>query len=172
MGKSKYTRCQEEYSNRHWWWHHRGQHWISKPIIVAIGGGFELALACDIRIASENSKFGVFEVRCGLHQGDGGIVRLVAIAGLATALDLSNTKQFPYTSFIYTIKQTRCGQYPDRHGMNISKKISIIIPCRLFSVHSLWQDAQRFNEWFLRSSLRNSCLTSVYRKNSTVPVLM
>jgi enoyl-CoA hydratase len=74
----------------------RGQHRITKPIIAAIngyaiGGGFELALACDIRIASENAKFGVFEVRRGLHQGDGGIVRLVAIAGLATALDLTLT---------------------------------------------------------------------------------
>lgn len=74
----------------------RGQHRITKPIIAAInghciGGGFELALACDIRIASENAKFGVFEVRYGLHQGDGGIVRLMAIAGLAAALELSLT---------------------------------------------------------------------------------
>lgn len=74
----------------------RGQHQIYKPIIAAInghaiGGSFELALACDIRIASEKAKFGVFEVRYGLHQGDGGIVRLVAIAGLATALDLTLT---------------------------------------------------------------------------------
>jgi enoyl-CoA hydratase/carnithine racemase len=50
-----------------------------------------LALACDIRIASEKAKFGVFEVRYGLHQGDGGIVRLIAIAGLATALELTLT---------------------------------------------------------------------------------
>jgi len=74
----------------------RGQHRISKPIIAAIngyaiGGGFEMALACDIRVASENAKFGVFEVRQGLHQGDGGIVRLVAIAGIGTALDLTLT---------------------------------------------------------------------------------
>jgi len=74
----------------------RGQHRITKPVIAAvnghaIGGGFELALACDIRIASEKAKFGVFEVRYGLHQGDGGIVRLVAIAGMATALELTLT---------------------------------------------------------------------------------
>jgi len=74
----------------------RGQHKIAKPIIAAIngfaiGGGFELALACDIRIASEKAKFGVFEVRYGLHQGDGGIVRLVAIAGMAVALELTLT---------------------------------------------------------------------------------
>jgi enoyl-CoA hydratase len=74
----------------------RGQHRITKPIIAAInghaiGGGFELALACDIRIASESARFGAFEVRHGLHHGDGGIVRLVAIAGIATALDLTLT---------------------------------------------------------------------------------
>ncbi|MCP4369020.1 MAG: enoyl-CoA hydratase/isomerase family protein [Deltaproteobacteria bacterium] len=74
----------------------RGQHKITKPIIAAInghaiGGGFELALACDIRIVSENAKFGVFEVRYGLHQGDGGLVRLISIAGLATALELTLT---------------------------------------------------------------------------------
>ncbi len=74
----------------------RGQHRITKPIIAAVngpavGGGFELALACDIRIASERAKFGVFEVRVGLHQGDGGLVRLLAIAGMATALDLTLT---------------------------------------------------------------------------------
>jgi enoyl-CoA hydratase len=74
----------------------RGQHRITKPIIAAvngfaIGGGFELALACDIRIASEKARFGVFEVRQGLHQGDGGIVRLVAIAGVGAALDLTLT---------------------------------------------------------------------------------
>ena len=74
----------------------RGQHRMTKPIIAAIngyaiGGGFELALACDIRVASDKAKFGVFEVRQGLHQGDGGIVRLVAIAGMGTALDLTLT---------------------------------------------------------------------------------
>lgn len=74
----------------------RGQHRIAKPIIAAVngfavGGGFELALACDIRVASEKAKFGVFEVRQGLHQGDGGIVRLVAVAGIGAALDLTLT---------------------------------------------------------------------------------
>lgn len=67
---------------------------VGKPVIAAIngyaiGGGFELALACDIRIAADNASFGVFEVRHGMHQGDGGLVRLVAIAGLGVALDLT-----------------------------------------------------------------------------------
>ena len=78
-------------------WHGgRGQHRLYKPIIAAINGyaigaGLEFALACDIRIASETAKFGVFEVRHGLHQGDGGLVRLVAVAGVGVALDLTLT---------------------------------------------------------------------------------
>jgi len=72
----------------------RGQHRIYKPIIaavngVAIGGGLEIALACDLRIAAESARFASFETRRGLHQGDGGIVRIVAIAGMAAALDLA-----------------------------------------------------------------------------------
>ncbi|BBO89293.1 enoyl-CoA hydratase/isomerase family protein [Desulfosarcina ovata] len=74
----------------------RGQHRIYKPIIaavngVAVGGGLEIALACDFRIAGESARFASFETRRGLHQGDGGIVRIVAIAGLAVALDLALT---------------------------------------------------------------------------------
>jgi len=74
----------------------RGHHRIYKPIIAAIqgyavGAGFELALACDIRIASEDATMGVFEVKAGLHQGDGGIVRLVNLAGIGVALDLTLT---------------------------------------------------------------------------------
>jgi enoyl-CoA hydratase/carnithine racemase len=74
----------------------RGQHKIYKPIIAAVNGyalagGLELALACDIRIASEKAILGSFEPRRGFHHADGGIVRLVAIAGIATALELCLT---------------------------------------------------------------------------------
>lgn len=74
----------------------RGRHRLAKPVIAAIGGGaygggFELALACDIRLASNTARFGVFEVGHGIHQGDGGLVRLVAIAGIGVALDLTLT---------------------------------------------------------------------------------
>ncbi len=74
----------------------RGLHRIAKPVIaavngLAVGGGFELALSCDLRVAADTAGFGVFEVRHGLHQGDGGLVRLMAIAGTAVALELSLT---------------------------------------------------------------------------------
>jgi enoyl-CoA hydratase/carnithine racemase len=71
----------------------RGLHRIYKPIVAAVNGwalagGFELALACDLRIASERAQFGSFEVRRGFHHADGGIVRLVNTCGAGLALEL------------------------------------------------------------------------------------
>jgi enoyl-CoA hydratase/carnithine racemase len=70
----------------------RGLH-TDKPVLAAIngwaiGGGLELALACDIRIASDQARFGSPLVGLGLHHGDGGISRLVNICGLGVTLDL------------------------------------------------------------------------------------
>ncbi len=69
---------------------------IWKPIIAAVngfamGGGLELALACDIRLASENAQFGCSEVRRGFHHCDGGTVRLPLIVGLGNALKMQLT---------------------------------------------------------------------------------
>lgn len=71
----------------------RGLHRIGKPVIAAIngwtlGGGLELALACDIRVASEEAMFGTPLVGLGFHHGDGGISRLVDACGIAVALDM------------------------------------------------------------------------------------
>jgi enoyl-CoA hydratase/carnithine racemase len=74
----------------------RGLHRIYKPAIAAVngwalGGGLELALACDLRIASERAMFGLPLVRYGFHTGDGGITRLVNTCGVGVALDLQLT---------------------------------------------------------------------------------
>jgi len=71
----------------------RGLHRIYKPIVAAVNGwalaaGFEMALACDIRIASEHARFGSFEIRRGFHHSDGGIVRLVNTCGVGLALEM------------------------------------------------------------------------------------
>lgn len=68
----------------------------SKPVIAAIngfalGGGLELAMACHIRIASENAKFGQPEVNLGLIPGYGGTQRLIKLAGHGKALELLMT---------------------------------------------------------------------------------
>jgi enoyl-CoA hydratase/carnithine racemase len=64
-----------------------------KPTIAAIGGwclagGFELALWCDLRVASEGARFGFAERRWGVPLIDGGTQRLPRIAGEGRALDL------------------------------------------------------------------------------------
>jgi E-phenylitaconyl-CoA hydratase len=64
-----------------------------KPLIAAIngaclGGGLEIALACDLRIASENATFGLPEVTLGLIPGWGGTQRLPRVVPLANAAEL------------------------------------------------------------------------------------
>jgi enoyl-CoA hydratase/carnithine racemase len=69
---------------------------VSKPTIAVIrgyclGGGLELALACDFRIASEDAKLGLTEVRRGLIPGAGGTQRLTRLVGPAKALEICMT---------------------------------------------------------------------------------
>jgi E-phenylitaconyl-CoA hydratase len=66
---------------------------IWKPIIAAINGyclagGMEIALSCDIRIASENAVFGLTEARLGIMPGAGGTQRLPRLIPLAKALEM------------------------------------------------------------------------------------
>ena len=64
-----------------------------KPIIAAIngfalGGGCELAMMCDILIASEKAKFGQPEIKLGVTPGMGGSIRLAKLIGKARAFDM------------------------------------------------------------------------------------
>ncbi|MFB7722182.1 crotonase/enoyl-CoA hydratase family protein [Nocardia sp. NPDC056100] len=66
---------------------------LSKPVIAAVSGyavagGLELALWCDLRIAEQDSTFGVFCRRWGVPLIDGGTVRLPRIIGHGRAMDL------------------------------------------------------------------------------------
>ncbi|MGW6119055.1 enoyl-CoA-hydratase DpgD [Nocardia sp. NPDC055165] len=92
-GKPGYPRLTERFS-------------FAKPIIAkvsgyALGGGFELALACDIVIASTDARFGLPEVKLGLIPGAGGVFRLprqvpyrVAMGHLLTGRPMSATRAY------------------------------------------------------------------------------
>ena len=54
----------------------------------ALGGGLELALCCDLRVADENAKLGLPEVRLGVMPGSGGTQRLPRVVGIAKAKEL------------------------------------------------------------------------------------
>jgi enoyl-CoA hydratase len=67
-----------------------------KPVLAAVGGyalggGCELALACHIRIASDNARFGLPEVGLGIIPGYGGTIRLARLIGLGRAIELTLT---------------------------------------------------------------------------------
>ena len=68
----------------------------AKPVIAAVngfalGGGCELAMACHLRVASENAKFGQPEVKLGIIPGYGGTQRLIQLIGKTKAAELLMT---------------------------------------------------------------------------------
>jgi len=72
---------------------------LEKPVIAAIsgltlGGGCELTLACDLRIAAENATFGQPEIKIGVIPGGGGTQRLPRIVGITKAKELLYTGDF------------------------------------------------------------------------------
>ena len=66
---------------------------LDMPVLAAIQGntigqGLELVLACDLRIASENSRFGLTQLKTGSVPGDGGTQRLSRLVGKAKAMEM------------------------------------------------------------------------------------
>ena len=77
---------------------------LNKPVIAAVngfalGGGCELAMACDIRIASTNAKFGQPEVNLGIIPGFGGTQRLARLIGRGRA------KYYIFTGYMMTSQE-------------------------------------------------------------------
>jgi 3-hydroxypropionyl-coenzyme A dehydratase len=139
---------------------------LKKPVIAAIngyalGGGCQLALACDIRIASNNAKIGQTEVTVGIPPGWGGTQRLFRIIGPAKAKEL-----------IYTGK-TILAHEAKRIGL-VNKVISITTEEKyrlLNTINKTYttnnskeeneeQEKQRVNELakFLNTKLMNECI--------------
>lgn len=76
----------------HWGFGGIVQHFVPKPIIAAVngfalGGGTEIALSCDLIVASERASFGLPEVKRGIIAGAGGLLRLPRQIPLKVALE-------------------------------------------------------------------------------------
>lgn len=66
---------------------------VFKPILAAvngyaISGGFELALACDLRFCSPNAEFALQDAKWGFHACDGGLIRLPQVVGMGHAMEI------------------------------------------------------------------------------------
>jgi 3-hydroxypropionyl-coenzyme A dehydratase len=133
---------------------------LEKPVIAAIngyalGGGCELALACDIRIASSNAKIGQTEVTVGIPPGWGGTQRLLRIVGPA------KTKELIYTGKMITSEEAEGIGLVNRVISLSAEENVITIPSSTSSQEEHQQEKQRGNELakILNKKLTDECLS-------------
>ncbi len=91
------------------------------PVIAAIngyalGGGCEIALACDLRIASSNAKIGQTEVKVGIPPGWGGTQRMLRLLRVAKAKELIYSGRMITAEEAYQIGLVNKVVYPDEKG--------------------------------------------------------
>lgn len=108
---------------------------IPVPVIAAVdgfalGGGFEIALACDIRVASTDARFGLVETKLAIIPGAGGTQRLPRIAGPAIAKELIFTGRIidahtaqDYGILNHVVKQDDCKTSALKKAIEICKEI-------------------------------------------------
>ncbi|MGA9172341.1 MAG: enoyl-CoA hydratase-related protein [Nitrososphaeraceae archaeon] len=142
---------------------------LEKPVIAAVngyalGGGCELALACDIRIASNNAKIGQTEVTVGIPPGWGGTQRLLRIVGPA------KTKELIYTGKMITAEEAeRIGLVnrvvslsteEDRRSLP-AERTTVTTTSTQSSMSSQEEQQQRVNELakILNKKLIDECLS-------------
>jgi 3-hydroxypropionyl-coenzyme A dehydratase len=159
---------------------------LQKPVIAAIngyalGGGCELALACDIRIASSNAKIGQTEVTIGIPPGWGGTQRLLRIVGPAKAKELIYTgkmmtaeeaERIGLVNKVVSLTAEEEGRVPSSAASTTESGTSTIASNN-HSKEGL-QEKQRSNELakILNKKLLNECLSFAKEitKNSFIAV--
>lgn len=100
---------------------------LGKPVVAAVngyalGGGCEIAMACHVRLASENAKLGQPEVKLGIVAGYGGTQRLTRLVGLGRALELLLTGEQISAQRAYEIGLVN-GVYPQGELLEQAEKL-------------------------------------------------
>jgi enoyl-CoA hydratase/carnithine racemase len=118
-----------------------------KPIIAAVngvaaGGGFEMALACDIVVAADTARFGLTEPRVGLIAGAGGIHRLVRQTGLKNAMGLLLTGHLIDAQEAYRLGVVNEVVTLDDLNTAVQRWIAAILECSPLSIRLTKQAAQ------------------------------
>jgi len=109
---------------------------VDKPVIAmingdAVGGGMDIALMCDIRVASERARFSQAYVRLGLVPGDGGAFFLARLIGLGRALEILLTADFvdaPQAERIGLVNHCVPHHELEQKAYGIARKIAALPP--------------------------------------------
>jgi enoyl-CoA hydratase len=127
---------------------------VRKPVIAAVegwalGGGFEIVLACDVIVAAQDAKFGLPEVKRGLIAGEGGVIRLprripyhAALTVLLTGEPISavDAKQYGLVSEL-----TASGAAL-RGAQEVAQRIAGNAPLALAKVKQVLRETQGLND--------------------------
>jgi enoyl-CoA hydratase len=127
---------------------------VRKPLIAAVegwalGGGFELVLACDVIVAAQDAKFGLPEVKLGLIAGEGGVIRLprripyhVALTVLLTGEPISaaDAKQYGLVSELTASGAALAG------AQEVAQRIARNAPLALAKVKQVLRETQGLND--------------------------
>jgi enoyl-CoA hydratase len=125
---------------------------LSKPVIAAVngfalGGGLELAMACHIRIASENAKLGLPEVSLGVIPGYGGTQRLPQLVGKGKALEMicsasmiSATEALQWGLVNDVVPQESLIEKAEALAAKITNNSPIAIAAAISSVNAAYKD--------------------------------
>ncbi|MEE6164613.1 MULTISPECIES: crotonase/enoyl-CoA hydratase family protein [unclassified Mycolicibacterium] len=127
---------------------------VRKPLIAAVegwalGGGFEMALACDLIVAAGTAKFGLTEVKRGLIAGEGGVIRLpqrlpyhVAMKVLLTGEPISaaEANRYGLLSELTVAGGALAG------AQELARRVSVNAPLALARVKEVLRETQGLND--------------------------
>jgi len=127
---------------------------VRKPLIAAVegwalGGGFEMALACDLIVAADTAKFGLTEVKRGLIAGEGGVIRLphrlpyhVALKVLLTGEPMSAVDANRYG----LVSELTASGAAVAGARQLAARIAVNAPLALAKVKQVLRETQGLND--------------------------